>query len=423
MTNFILKFLLIILISSINLFDVSLAINLGSLFSRAEVSGQLAKQYSFTQGNVFGGWAWIKGFHDRNDDDGNMFTTTFTSGFIIEDLWGENILKIEREWQDWGGVDHKLLDSIPNGGTAWVDIGCHEKWCGPMVSDTNFEPVVKVGMASWTDKLIIRINGHEVNLNNLADNAWHKTSPKTYTYNYKPDFSMSCKNIKKLERKETHLILAVAGNVKSNMEVTIKESSTLTSESSTSAEWFLEAAVNSGNKIGLEIPVEGAKLGVEQTLGWSVKGSTKYTTTDKSSTSLNYERQEKKSLEHACNNDDNLYQVTQHDCIEFDLKNCKASGVVERYEGYKFDDTLMRTCHTNQFTACAKNENDLKEKLKLAMGGNRNIMNNALAKNSLGSHRVMSSNGNSGHTHLFAVATMKGSSSNKNSISNSFNIA
>lgn len=368
---------------------------------------EMAKQYSFTSGNVFGGWAWIKGFHDRNDDDGNMFTTTFTSGFIIEDLWGENLIKIEREWQDWGGVDRKLLSDIPNGGTAWVNIGCNDQWCGPMVSDENFEPVVKVGMASWTNQLIFRINGHEVSQDKLADNAWHKSSPKTYKYDYKPDFSMSCKNVKKLERKETHSILAVKGNIKSNTEVLIKESATLTSESSTSSEWFLEAAVNGGNKIGLEIPIEGAKLGVEQTLGWSVKGSTKYTTTDKSSTALNYERTEKKIIEHTCELNDNLYLVTRHDCISFNLKDCKASGVVERYESYKFEDVPMRSCHTNQFTACAKDELDLKERVKLAMGGSGS-----------NTHNLNKGSSHSQPTHVFAKATIKGlpNSSNPKSV-------
>jgi len=369
-----------------------------NLSSSVKLQLKAVKQYSFTDGNVFGGWAWIKGFHDRNDDDGFFLTTTFTSGFIIEDLWGENLLKIEREWTEWGSVDSHLLNGIPNGGTGWVNIGCNNQWCGPMVSDKNFEPVVKVGSASWTNKLVIKINGHEVDINKLADNAWHKTSPKTHTYNYKPEFNLNCKGVKKLERKDTHKILALKGNIKSITEVTIEESATLSSESATSSEWFLEAAVNGGNKIGLEIPVEGAKLGVEQTLGWSVKGSTKYTTTDKSSTTLNYKLTTKKSVEQSCELNDNLYLVTRHECVEFNINECKAVGIVERYETYKFDSVIMRSCHTNQFTACAKDDNDLNERLKIAkLDTNRG--STVLAHNNMNNNL----SNRSGKKHTFAV--------------------
>lgn len=312
-------------------------------------------------GNVFGGWAWAKGFHDRND---GTIITTFTSGFIVEDLWGNNLLKVQDTWDDWWGIDEPYFAAIPNGGTKWVDIICNGEHteCGPCINTecNRYRPEVKFGKIYWNNGIKVNVNDAEMNLNMIGVDA------SVTTYTYVPDLNVICKDIDIKTKRDTWRILAGRGQIDSVNEVEVKQSSSLKIVDSSSSEWFLEAAMNGGQKMSLEIPVEVAKIGVEQNFGWSVKSSTKYTTQNINERSLNYEKREKKTITQKCNSNDILYLVTRNQCISFNLKNCIANGVELRYENYHFEDSVMETCGLNEFPFCATDEAKLQSDLQVA---------------------------------------------------------
>jgi hypothetical protein len=318
-------------------------------------------KHQWFDGYVFGGWAKTQAYVWKTE---NTFDWTITVGIFIEDIWGKDIVECADTYWDWGSIDNPYYKSFPKDATTLVPIGCNDDWCGACWNKEcdSFYPNIKNTKFIWNNEDIQFVKGTSTY---TKKNICHDDSTLKNT-NYVLKLNVKCSNTIMEEPVDTEEIIAGKGKIDTVSTIKTVEKSSLTKVSGTTSEWFLEGAMNGGNKMGLELTDGTNKVGLEKNFGWSMKSGTKKTSSEEVKVEETKEITDEKVIKHGCDANDILYKVTRVQCATFDLKDCKPLKTHHRYPKAKFTSAKFRTCKQTQFPFCAEDKKQLSKELQIA---------------------------------------------------------
>lgn len=319
---------------------------------------------SLTVDHNDGGWIIVYPYHKRAC---GYLSDTYVSGFVIEDLWGNDLLRVERAWES---IVSSHVSGLECGGTLHTKMMCSKDKCGPSKDDKTFIPLIK--NLPWrveVDKIRFKINDASVSADLILHSCSTCYSTSSYESSYTPTLHLSCDKTPTMAVEYPEPLLKSIGGKKilaSEETETIRHS--IINEKMTSFDWLLKAGMNGGSNIKFGIEEGPLKAEGGNTLNWMIEtqahGKVDHKTTETFEKTISKKRSE--SIE--CT--DNLYIVYKKACASVDLSKCKFEDVEEAYKDRKPTGGTFKTCMQQEIMTCSKaktKQEMLEEAKKLAL--------------------------------------------------------